>query len=136
MYAFELTPAGANSPAVYLFVNALAPVPRAQPHDTANDSTVDSSPYVEVKGPLGGGVTFKGAWLGPEADDIGTEFDEEFLRAPSVDKIDVQAKDSNGNDVQNRYNGRYAFNSEPTETRPVHPTETRIWLYTINLTEA
>jgi len=131
---YTLTPADDIVPEQTLYGDSLDAITRSQTRDIERLSVRGADPVSENTGIQPGTLTLRGYYLGSKAADRATALRDNFISAPSIDKIDLQAVDESGSDVANPFNGTYRLADEATVQQRVAFSDA-IWSYTLPLVE-
>lgn len=131
---YHLTPASGSSPTVVLYAETMPSIPRRQQHEVERHDNVTGTPSSDTAGLNPGDIQFQGRWFGDKAETIATTFRDDFLDDIAVERVDVQAVDSGGNDVSDALNGTYRIADGSAIDRAVAQSGNH-WEYNIILIE-
>lgn len=109
----DVVPTSTPPPGVRLYGDSMEPIERRQTtqverHETLIDGGAPTSD-TESLGP--GDVVFRGTWLGADASALADRL-RAILNDDDSFRVDVQARDQQGNAVSSRYNGTYRLADE------------------------
>lgn len=136
---YDLSPAGDIVPVTRLHGETLAQQPeRRQSRPVTRLGLRGGDPTSgaasEQTGVEPGVHRFVGWWIDPDTAETLADRLEAILNDASIDQVELQAVDADGNEVSSRYNGTYRLGGESRLTRLAPDVD--VWRFDIRLTEA
>jgi len=117
MTDYKLRPAGTTDYVLKLRDHSLDPPGRSQRTTTERHDQLSGTPSSTTTGLEPGEIRFRGYWWGSDAETIANNLRDEILNTQSVNRVEVQAVDSAGNDISDPFNGTYRLTDDGTTRR-------------------
>jgi hypothetical protein len=132
---YDLTPKNSSTPQVRLWTGALTALTRRQLENAATHGALDGRPQFESISLEPGELLLDGHWVGSDAETLAVDrLRDGILDDETVTQVNLQGKDSNGNDVTAPLNADYGILDESEVTQPQSAPD-YLWQFRIKLAE-